>query len=134
MPLYFDPGSFLGWFLINFAHVWSCTSITCQLVYMNWSNYLFKFTLLISVTIAPSNIWTMDVDPYIFSLLRLPRLEYIVQPMVLISDIGAHVWCNLCYLICLRHLIRLRAGTARIFFSEKIWFPLCVRSMIWSTN
>ena len=40
--------------------------------------------------------------------------------MVLIQDgnlgIGAHVQCNLCYLICVRHLIRSRAVTNRNFF------------------
>ena len=32
------------------------------------------------------------------------------------SEIGAHVRSNLCYFICLRHLIRSRAVTYRIFF------------------
>ena len=42
-------------------------------------------------------------------------------------DICAHVWSDLCYLICLRHLIRSRAVTNWIYFSEKTFFPLCVR-------
>ena len=32
------------------------------------------------------------------------------------SEIGAHVRSNLCYWICLRHWIRLRAATNRVFF------------------
>ena len=36
-------------------------------------------------------------------------------------EIGAHVRSNLCYLICLRHLIRSRAVT-RYFLSEKTFF------------
>ena len=36
------------------------------------------------------------------------------------SEIGAHVlWSKLCYLICLRHLIRSRAIANRIFFLRK---------------
>ena len=31
------------------------------------------------------------------------------------SEVGAHVRRNLCYLICLRHLIRVRAVKNRIF-------------------
>ena len=31
------------------------------------------------------------------------------------SEIGAHVWSNLCYLICLRHLIRSKTVTNLIF-------------------
>ena len=52
--------------------------------------------------------------------------------MVLIdgnSEIGAHVRSNLCYLICLRHLIRSRAVTNRISISEKTYFALYVRNM-----
>ena len=37
------------------------------------------------------------------------------------SEIGAHVKSNLCYLVCLRHLNRLRAVTTRLFFSEKTY-------------
>ena len=40
-----------------------------------------------------------------------------------ISEIGAHVRSNICYSICLRHLIRSKAATNRIFFkSEKTYF------------
>ena len=45
------------------------------------------------------------------------------------SDIGAHVWSNTGYLICLRHLIRSRAVTNRIFFSEKTYLPSNVSTM-----
>ena len=45
---------------------------------------------------------------------------YVQTPMVLISDgnleIGAHVRSNICYLICLRNLIRSRAVTNIFFF------------------
>ena len=33
-----------------------------------------------------------------------------------ISEIGAHVKSNICYLICSRHLIRMRSIRNRIFF------------------
>ena len=43
--------------------------------------------------------------------------------MVLILDgkleTGAHVWSNICYLICLRHLIRSREHSQIGFFSAK---------------
>ena len=35
------------------------------------------------------------------------------------SEIDVHLRSNLCYLICLMHLIRARALNNRIFFSEK---------------
>ena len=35
------------------------------------------------------------------------------------SDIGAHVWSNICYLICLRHLFRSRAVTIFFFFFRR---------------
>ena len=45
------------------------------------------------------------------------------QGMVLIldgySEIDAHVMCNICYLIVLRHLIRSRVETNRIFLIRK---------------
>ena len=48
------------------------------------------------------------------------------------SEIGAHVMSNICYLICLRHLINSRAFTNRIFFirnylfspTRAMWFEL----------
>ena len=43
------------------------------------------------------------------------------------SVIGAHVESNLCYLKCLRHLIRSRAVINRMFFSKETYFPSCVR-------
>ena len=49
--------------------------------------------------------------------------------MVLISDgkseRGARVRSNLCYLICLRQLVRSRAATNRIFLAEKIFLHTC---------
>ena len=48
------------------------------------------------------------------------------QSMVLVSDgnseIGVHVRRNICYLICLRHLIRPRAVTNRIYILRKDLF------------
>ena len=38
------------------------------------------------------------------------------------SDIGAHVYSNLFYLICFRHLIWPRAVTNRIFSSKNLFF------------
>ena len=35
------------------------------------------------------------------------------------SEMGAHVRINICYLICARRLIRLRAITNMIFFPER---------------
>ena len=45
------------------------------------------------------------------------------------SEIVAHVGSDIGYLICLRHLIRSRAVTNQFFFSEKTYFPLCVRNI-----
>ena len=45
------------------------------------------------------------------------------------SEICAHVRSNLCYLLCLSHLFRSKTVTNMIFFSEKTYFPACVRSM-----
>ena len=47
------------------------------------------------------------------------------------SDMGAHVRSNFCnFLTYLRHLIRSRAVTNLIFFSQKInFFPSCVRNI-----
>ena len=43
------------------------------------------------------------------------------------SEIGLHVILSQCYLICLRHLIGLKAATNRIFFPLKrpIFLPAC---------
>ena len=64
----------------------------------------------------------------------------IVPAMVLIldgnSEMGAHVRRNLCYLMCLMHLIRLRADTILISFfrSPKSHFYSFMRaSMSWVT-
>ena len=38
------------------------------------------------------------------------------------SEVGAPVRSNLCYFICLRHLIKSRAVTNQIFFSSKTFF------------
>ena len=50
---------------------------------------------------------------------------YFIFVMLLILDlspeIGAHVWSNLCYLIYLRHLIRMKAVTNQIFFEIQIF-------------
>ena len=45
------------------------------------------------------------------------------------SEVCAHVRSNLCYLICLRQLIRSRAATNRIFSLQKDFFPSCMRNM-----
>ena len=50
-----------------------------------------------------------------------------------ISEIGAHVWRNLCSLICLRHLIGSREVTNPIIFSEKTYIPSCVCNLFWVT-
>ena len=60
-------------------------------------------------------------------------LEKNLYSMLLIlggnSEIGAQLRSNLCYLICLRHLIRSREVTDLIFFfSEKTYFPSHVRN------
>ena len=50
------------------------------------------------------------------------ELQKIIRVMVLILDgtteIGAHKTGNLCHMICLRHLIRWRVVTNRIFCSD----------------
>ena len=59
-----------------------------------------------------------------------------VATMVLIldgnSEIGAHVRSNLCYLSCLKHLIRSRIDTNRIF-SPIFFFTTSVRNLFWVT-
>ena len=52
------------------------------------------------------------------------------------SEIGAHIRINLSYLICLRHLIKSRSVTNRIFFFSKkpiflIYFELPFRISDW---
>ena len=49
------------------------------------------------------------------------------------SEIGAHVRSNLCYLICLRHLIRPRAVGWYFILSEKTYLPSYVRNRLWVT-
>ena len=46
------------------------------------------------------------------------------------SDIGAQIWSNLLYLICLRNLIDSSPKSDFFFLSEKTYFPLYVRNMI----
>ena len=46
------------------------------------------------------------------------------------SELVAYVNRNICYLICLRHLIRSREVTNGIFSSEKTNCPEYVRNMI----
>ena len=56
-------------------------------------------------------------------------INYII--LVCNSEIVAHVRSYLCYLICLRHWLRSRTVTKRIFFfSEMTFVPLCVRNML----
>ena len=68
---------------------------------------------------------------------KLSEWGFFTTAMVLLldgnSEICAHVRGNLCYLICFRHLIRAKSVTNRIFFSEKTYFPSCVRNIIWVT-
>ena len=50
------------------------------------------------------------------------------------SEIGAHAWCHLCYLICLRHLYGSSAVTNLNFScSEKTYFPSYVHNMVGAT-
>ena len=49
------------------------------------------------------------------------------------SEIDTQVRHNFCYLICKSHVIRSRAVTIGFFFSEKTYFPSCVRSMYLAT-
>ena len=54
--------------------------------------------------------------------------------MVLILDSygekGADLKINLCYLICLRRLIRSRAVTNRTYFLRKEFYPLYVQNVL----
>ena len=73
----------------------------------------------------------IDKTSWIFSTLNGQGALNIIKTMVLILEgnweIDAHVRSNLCYSICLWHLIRLRAVTNRTFFSlfENILFHAC---------
>ena len=65
----------------------------------------------------------------------VPRPAYSTQLMVLILDgnveIGALVSSNLCYLICLRNLIRSRAVTNQFVFLRKDIFSfMCERNFV----
>ena len=40
------------------------------------------------------------------------------------SEIRTHIWSNLCYLICLRHLIESKSD----IFPEKTYFPSCLHT------
>ena len=70
-----------------------------------------------------SNPSLRQFNPYMIKTTR--------TPMVLIlygnSEIDANVRRNLCYLICLRHLIRTSAGTKRIFTLKRtlIFYHAC---------
>ena len=71
---------------------------------------------------------TLVKNRFLFEFFLLPIMYKIsfFQTIVLIldgnSDTGAHVINNLCYFICLRHLIRSSAVTNRVFFfSEKTY-------------
>ena len=44
------------------------------------------------------------------------------------SETGAHLKSNLCYLICLRHLIKLRLVTNRIFFLLFLCVPAVINT------
>ena len=46
-----------------------------------------------------------------------------------ISQIGAHDWSDLGYLICLRRVFRSRADTNMFVFSKKTYFSSYVRNM-----
>ena len=67
------------------------------------------------------SICSSFMDSFVLFLYNFSGLKIVLKLlflMVLISDgnseIGAHVGSNLCYLFCLRHSVRSRAGTNRI--------------------
>ena len=47
------------------------------------------------------------------------------------SEIGADMMSNLCYLICVRHLMRSKSIPNRIFFFKNTYSPSYVRCMFW---
>ena len=49
------------------------------------------------------------------------------------SEIGAHVWSDLDYLICLRLVYIEGRHKPDLVLSEKTYFPSYVRSMLWVT-
>ena len=57
-----------------------------------------------------------------------------VKCMVLIldckSEIGAHIRSNPCYLICLRQLIRSRAGENPILFRKDQFSLMCAQNVL----
>ena len=70
------------------------------------------------------------LDGYYFKSDSKYCREFIVLILYGNSEIGAHVRNNLCYLIRLRHLIRSRAVTHLVFFSENTDFPSYVRNIV----
>ena len=60
--------------------------------------------------------WGFDNDPY-------PWVFFMVLILDGNSEIGAHIRRNICYLICLMHLIRSKAVTNQ-FFPPKRFFSL----------
>ena len=79
-------------------------------------------------------IWLFDgSDPDSIDLESYPKLFlcfYFTPAMKFMfndnSEIGSHVRINLCYSICVRHLIRSRAETNRIF-SERTFLKMCAK-------
>ena len=64
------------------------------------------------------------------------QISFMTTPRVLISvgnsEVGAHMKSNLCYLICLRYLIRSRAVLNRLIFSPKI--PIFLHACVWCSE
>ena len=111
--------------------------------------YIYRYIYYIYIYIYRSRIvvvcriyTTFDVNIAILKLKPKPSKIFGVATftdkfMALILDgipeIDAYVGNNLCYLICLRHLIRSGEVTNRDFFTEKTYSPSHVRNMCWIT-
>ena len=135
--------------LCKFVQIHSNFGVICKIRLKREQNNFVSRKMCFHRT--PNARWSNDLYPTSFrgycwdkQCANLPRqitdnrvtyiyTVYSLKALILVgnSEICAHVRNNLCYLICLGHLIRSRADTNQIFFSEKAYFPSCVRSIIW---
>ena len=91
----------------------------CPFPCMNFSfvHIFFSFTYISLLKLSTHNIYyifilNLDIVDFFYKLLNVIKLDVNLI-------IGAQGRINICYLICLRHLIRSRAVTNRIFFIRK---------------
>ena len=60
------------------------------------------------------------LDPYPRSTF-VTRVQHVVRILYGISELGAHVGSNICYSICLKHLIKSRAVSCYLQIKVPLW-------------